>query len=277
MNCSNIPYPNQLYSTRAHKNITPQRNHAIITYSITNFNKDAETEYPLQHAFCTFPARRVPAEEARVLEYVTVSPTIHATATYFADALRKVNTLILEFTEHLAHQFLRALALHIGYERMLSIAVYMPVLYTGFSDFSKNNFEHIDFTPDTLTDEQMHKAMFYRYLFVEQSPIVYEIPENFAAIKEGRKTIYLRLNKCIFNYVGVGQPLKLQNTSNADDGYQVIVNKRIDARTFQDLLNSIVLEKAMPGKNEVEALVILNKRFPIEEQSKYGVVAFEII
>jgi ASC-1-like (ASCH) protein len=99
----------------------------------------------------------------------------------------------------------------------------------------------------------------------------------FSLISLGLKTIEGRKNKGRFKDMKVGEIIKWTNNDFKERSILTEIIKKTEYKTFQEYLEFEGLHNCLPGIPDMETgLSIYYKYFTKEDESEFGVVAFEI-
>jgi len=99
--------------------------------------------------------------------------------------------------------------------------------------------------------------------------------EHYNQVKNGRKTIELRLFDEKRRQIKVGDLLHFYNAPNAEDIFDTKVVKLHNYSSFKELCGKIDCKKCGFETND-ELFKILEKYYPEEKQKEFGVVGIEI-
>ena len=101
--------------------------------------------------------------------------------------------------------------------------------------------------------------------------------EPFDSIKSGLKVYEVRLNDEKRQKVGSGDTILFKRASNSLDGVVVRVVDRREFNTFDDMLKRLdFTDLGMSGKSANEILDLYHSFYSVDDEKKYGVVAFKI-
>jgi ASC-1-like (ASCH) protein len=103
-------------------------------------------------------------------------------------------------------------------------------------------------------------------------------PEPMKMIRNGRKTIELRLYDEKRQNISIGDTIKFTNTENINDVLQVVVRDMCFFDSFKELYRNLPLLECGYTKDNIESA---NERdmeqyYSKEQQAKYGVVGIKI-
>ena len=104
-------------------------------------------------------------------------------------------------------------------------------------------------------------------------------PEPLSKIKEGQKTIELRLYDDKRKKVSVGDTITFINTENSNDTLSVIVKNLHTFSSFSELYKSLPLLKCGYTEDNINEASPddMELYYSKEKQNKYGVVGIEIM
>lgn len=98
----------------------------------------------------------------------------------------------------------------------------------------------------------------------------------FNAIKEGRKTIEMRLFDEKRKHITVGDTIEFTNIDNPEEKIEVKVVGVHIYPTFKELYRDYRKEELGYSENEVADYKDMEKYYPMQEQEKYCVVGIEV-